>query len=74
MLVIKLEDLIRENARYTKEANELDEKQKLIGEIEDLDQSVWFYQRILYRYKSKILIQMILQQLQVPFQKCKVFI
>lgn len=40
MLVIKLEDLIRENVRYTKEASELDEKQKLIGEIEDLDQSV----------------------------------
>ena len=40
MLRIQLEDLIRENARYTKEANELDEKQKLIGEIEDLDQSV----------------------------------
>ena len=74
MLRIQLEDLIRENDRYTKEAIELDEKQKLIGEIEDLDQSVWYYQMILCRYKSKIQIQMILQQLLVPFQKCKVFI
>ena len=40
MLRIQLEDLIRENDRYTKEAIELDEKQKLNGEIEDLDQSV----------------------------------
>lgn len=40
MLRIQLEDLIRENNRYTKEAEELEEKQMLIGEIEDLDQTV----------------------------------